>query len=322
VTSACVHVQANGQGWAGEWGLFDDKHTDGFRQVAEVLHAEGALFIAQAFHAGMRADDSLFSDPVVSAVDTEYKSRNVSRQVKGLIDAEIEKLIDDFVLAAKRLDSAGVDGIEIHAAHGYILTQFLCPDLNKRNDKWGGSLENRARLTREVTRRIRAAVSPSFVVGVRLSPEPGFEKAGWNMDPDENVQLAQWLAEDGVDFISVSLFAHAPTHVTAKHASRGETKPLVQIFREAIPKDVVVMACGGINQGSDIRLLKEMGVDVAVMGKTAISTPDFPKLVQADPYYKVTVLPPYSREHLASVDVGAPFLEFLDKGMGMVQKLQ
>merc|ERR1712046_113625 len=220
-----------------------------------------------------------------------------------------------------RAEAAGADGVEIHGAHGYILTQFLCPTLNTRQDKWGGSLENRARLTREVTRRIRAAVSADFMVGVRLSPEPGFEKAGWNMDPDENVKLAAWLCEDGVDFISVSLFAQegAAKHVTKKHADRGETKPLVQLFREACPKDVVVMACGGVNQASDVADLKKLGVDIAVMGKTALSTPDFPRLVQENPDYKVTVFPPYTREHLASVDTSDAFIAMI-QSIGMLAK--
>jgi 2,4-dienoyl-CoA reductase-like NADH-dependent reductase (Old Yellow Enzyme family) len=320
ITSCATHVQPVGQGWAGEWGIFDDKHVEGWRRAAELMHEHGALFFPQLFHAGMRAESSVIAGTAVSCVDTEYTSRKGTHAVRALTEAEIEELIEDFVAAAKRAESAGVDGVEIHGAHGYILTQFLCPDLNKRADKWGGSLENRARLTREVTRRVRAAVSPGFVVGVRLSPEPGFEKAGWNMDPDENVQLARWLCEDGVDFISVSLFApSAATHVTKKHAEQGSTTPLVQVFRESCPKDVVVMACGGVNQASDVAALRELGIEVAAMGKTAISTPDFPLRVQANPAYKVEVMPPYTKEHLRSVDTSEPFINMLGF-MGLVEK--
>merc|ERR1712070_151603 len=117
--------------------------------------------------------------------------------------------------------------------------------------------------------------------------------------------------EDGVDFISVSLFSKSASHVTKKHADRGETKPLVQLFREACPKEVVVMACGGVDQASDVEDLKKLGIDVAVMGKTAISTPDFPRLVQENPDYKVTILPPYTREHLASVDPSDAFIAMI-----------
>lgn len=312
INSCCVHVQANGKGWEGEWALFDDRHTDGYRHVAEAVHKEDALFIVQIFHAGMRADDTLIEGPARSCVDTTYEHRAGTRTVKGLTEDEIQTLIQDFAKAAKRAEDAGCDGVEIHGAHGYILTQFLCPDLNTRSDQWGGpELEDRARLTREVTRAIKAVVSPDFIVGIRLSPEPGYEKAGWNMDPDENVQVAKWLVEDGIDFVSVSLFSHSPTHVTPKHADKPDAKPLIQVFRDAIPKDVVVMSCGGIQSGHDVQSLMDMGVDVAVMGKTAIGTPDFPKKVQEDSDYKVTDLPPWSMAHLESVDVTPPFVEFL-----------
>jgi 2,4-dienoyl-CoA reductase-like NADH-dependent reductase (Old Yellow Enzyme family) len=193
----------------------------------------------------MRADDKIIEGLVRSSIDYEYKHRNDIRLAKALTESEVEQLIEDFVAAARRLEAAGVDGIEVHAAHGFLFTQFLRPDLNNRMDKWGGSFQNRARPTREVTRRIRAVVSPNFIVGVRLSPEPGFEKSGWNMDADETLQLAQWLCEDGVDYIAVS---DAPTHATPRHAECGQSKPLMQIFREACPKDVIVMACGGIHR--------------------------------------------------------------------------
>jgi 2,4-dienoyl-CoA reductase-like NADH-dependent reductase (Old Yellow Enzyme family) len=140
VTSCATHVQKNGQGWAGEWGIFDDKHTAGWRQAANAMHEHGALFFPQIFHAGMRAEKSVIDGTAVSCVDTEYTSRNGSQPVRGLTEVEIEQLIEDFVAAAKRAEEAGADGVEIHGAHGYILTQFLCPTLNTRTDKWGGSL--------------------------------------------------------------------------------------------------------------------------------------------------------------------------------------
>jgi 2,4-dienoyl-CoA reductase-like NADH-dependent reductase (Old Yellow Enzyme family) len=161
--------------------------------MSDAVHETGALMIVQVFHAGMRADDTLIPGPARSCVDTVYKHRGGTRSVIALTEEEIEQLIQDFVLAAKRVEQAGCDGIEIHGAHGYILTQFLCPELNTRTDQWGGpSLENRARLTRRVIQGIRDAVdNEKFIIGIRLSPEPGYETAGWMMDPDENIQVAK-----------------------------------------------------------------------------------------------------------------------------------
>lgn len=319
ITTCASHVQANGKGWEGEWGCFTDDHAEDFREVAEACQAEGSLFIVQAFHAGMRAGEKLIEGPVRSCVDYEFESRGVVRNVKGLSEDEIEELIIDWVAACVRLDLAGCDGIELHGAHGYILSQFQCPELNTREDRWGGCLENRSRLTRELTRRIRAATRPKFLVGVRLSPEALAGAPGWQMGVDEHLQLAQWLCNDGADFISLSLFQPCATYVTPAHAELPESKPLMQVFREACAKDVVVMACGGVKSGDDLRRLAEMNIDVAVTGKTAIGTPDFPRQLEKNPDFEVTVEQPWSSEHLASVDVSPPMVDYLTK-MGLVQK--
>lgn len=139
VNSAAVHVQANGKGWEGEWACFNDVHMEGYRQAAQAIQAEGSLFIVQLFHGGMRADDKLIDGPSRSSVDTFYEHRAGRRPVQGLSENEVEDLIEAFVTAAKRLEVAGVDGVEIHGAHGYVLTQFQCPTLNTRTDQWGAA---------------------------------------------------------------------------------------------------------------------------------------------------------------------------------------
>lgn len=326
VNTCCVHVQANGKGWEGELGCFSDDQLPGYERLVKAIKEVDAdtLIIPQVFHAGMRADEHLIEGMPRSAVDTEYHHRAGVRKCSGLTEEEVETLIEDFIKACKRCQDAGCDGVELHGAHGYILTQFLCPSLNQRTDQWGGSesLENRARIYRRIAQGARQACGKDFIIGMRLSPEPGYEKAGWNMDPDENVQVAKWLAEDGIDYISVSLFGHSPSHITPKHKeSKGEAaKPLVQVFREELPKDVVVMCCGGIKSAADVQTLLDMGVDMAVTGQTAIGTPDFPQKCLADPNFTVTDLPPWTPEFLASVDVSPPFVDFLDAAFRWVKK--
>eukprot|EP00927_Polykrikos_kofoidii_P050556 TRINITY_DN44450_c0_g1_i1.p1 TRINITY_DN44450_c0_g1~~TRINITY_DN44450_c0_g1_i1.p1 ORF type:complete len:384 (-),score=69.48 TRINITY_DN44450_c0_g1_i1:133-1284(-) len=324
VTTCASHVQANGKGWEGQWGCFTEAHAKDFKGVAAACQAEGALFLVQTFHGGMRAVEELIDGPVRSCVDYEFKTRSGDRKVKGLSKAEIEELISDWVSACVHLDAAGCDGIELHGAHGYILSQFQCPELNTRGDQWGGSLENRCRLTRELVRRIRAATRPEFLVGVRLSPVPlvkgdGTKEPGWQMGVQEHIQLSKWLCEDGVDFIHISLFRPCATYVAKEHKKQADPKPLVQIFREACTKDVVVMACGDVKSGEDVRRLSDLGIDAAVTGRTAIGTPDFPRELQKNADFEVVAGYPWTDKHLASVDVSPPFVDYL-KFSGLVQK--
>ena len=135
-----------------------------------------------------------------------------------------------------RAKRAGFDGVELHGAHGYLFTQFLSAEQNRRTDAWGGPLENRARLLRDALRAVRARVGPSFTVGVRLSPENFGNAKG--LDLDESVQTARWLAEDGADFVHLSLWrALEPTAKRpAEHA--------LPLFRAALPPDVAILAAG------------------------------------------------------------------------------
>lgn len=142
------------------------------------------------------------------------------------------------------------------------------------------------------------------------------------MDPDENIQVAKWLAEDGADYISVSLFDHSPTHITPKHKeSKGDAaEPLAKVFRDELPNDVVVMCCGGVKSADDVKKLRSLGVDIAVTGQTAIGTPDFPKLCQKDPNFVVKDVPPWTPEYLASLDVSPPLVNYLDEAFHFVKK--
>ena len=173
VNTCCVHVQANGKGWEGELACFGDQHTPGYEQLVKAIKDVDpeTLLIVQVFHGGMRADESLIEGPPRTCVDTDYHYRAGVRKCKGLSEEEVETLIEDFVKACKRCQEAGCDGVELHGAHGYLLTQFLCPDLNTRTDQFGGkALENRARLLRRVMQGAREACGPDFIIGVRLSP--------------------------------------------------------------------------------------------------------------------------------------------------------
>src|SRR5690606_38337850 len=114
---------------------------------------------------------------------------------------EIENIIDRFADVAKVAQDTGFTGLQIHSAHGYLLSQFLSPLTNRRTDKWGGTLENRARALLEVVRRTRKAVGAAFPVAVKLN-SADFQKGG--LTEDESLQVISWLGDEGIDLLEVS----------------------------------------------------------------------------------------------------------------------
>ncbi|HBH89090.1 MAG TPA: NADH:flavin oxidoreductase, partial [Hyphomonadaceae bacterium] len=132
VMTCAAHVQANGQGFPGQLGVWSDDHLDGLTRLADGLREGGAVSSLQLHHAGIRSPKDIVGQPVGASDDADTGSR-------ALTTEEVEQLRDDFITAAKRAEKAGFDGVEVHGAHGYILAQFLSPEINQRDDQYGGS---------------------------------------------------------------------------------------------------------------------------------------------------------------------------------------
>src|SRR5262249_30331422 len=120
---------------------------------------------------------------------------------RALTDSEIHDLIARFAESARLAEKAGFSGVELHAAHGYLLSQFLAPNVNQRNDRWGGSVENRARILQEIAAAVRRTVSPSFALGVKLNAGD-FVKGG--LEPEDALATMRLLDGIGLDFIEIS----------------------------------------------------------------------------------------------------------------------
>ncbi|MCW5837209.1 MAG: NADH:flavin oxidoreductase, partial [Labilithrix sp.] len=131
VITCAAHVAKDGQGWPGELGVFDDAHVPGLARLADALRARGAASIVQIFHGGLRADVTVSGAPAWSASDDEG--------ARPATEEDLSRVVGQFAAAAARAEAAGVDGVEIHGAHGYLLTQFLSATQNRRRDRWGGA---------------------------------------------------------------------------------------------------------------------------------------------------------------------------------------
>lgn len=302
VMTCASHVQFIGKGFPGQLGIYDDNQIPGHQRLTKEIQSQGALAVIQLHHAGMRTPAEIIGEaPVCPSPESKSGAR-------GLTLEEIHLLRDDFIQAALRAKKAGYDGVEVHGAHGYILTQFLSTELNHRSDEYGGSLENRARIILEIVEGIRKVCGPDFLLGIRLSPER------FGMQLDEIKTLFSWLVEGGqVDFIDMSLWDCFKLPEEENHRDRT----LIQHFADLDRKDVKLTVAGKIRSGQDVRQVMAAGVDFVTIGRSAILHHDFPKLVMADPDF-IPVENPVSRDHLQSEGLSDIFIDYMGNWPGFV----
>lgn len=303
LTMTCAaHVQRIGQGFPGQLGVWSDDHLEGLTRLAAAIKAEGSVAAVQLHHAGMRSPKDLIgTDPVCPSDNAEFGAR-------ALNGAEVEALVEDFIAAAVRAEKAGFDGVEVHGAHGYVLCQFLSAEINQRTDRWGGSLENRARIVREILAGIRARCRPDFQIGLRLSPERFGVKIG------EIRQLAgELMAEGAIDYLDMSLWD------AAKEPEEDEFKgrSLTSWFTDLPRGNVRLGVAGKITSGAAARACLEAGADYVLIGRGAILHHDFTKLVEADPDFRAVALP-VTREHLVQEGLGPAFVSYMSTWKGFV----
>lgn len=301
VMTCAAHVAKDGQGWPGELGIYEDAHVPGLSRLAHALHERRAACMVQLFHGGLRADTSVNNAQPWSA--------SASEGVREATADDIARVIRQFADAALRAQVAGFDGVEIHGAHGYLLTQFLSTVQNQRTDEWGGTLEGRARLLREVVRAVRAKTSSTFTVGVRLSPEDFGNAVG--LDLDESLQVAAWLAEDCVDFVHLSLWR------AQQNSTKRPDVHAVPLFRSVLPDDVRLLAAGAVWTRDEAEGLLARGADGVALARAAILNPDWPlRAIESGWEPK---RPPVTIEELQARGLSAQFAGYMRTWKGFVE---
>ena len=299
--TAAAHVQAVGQGFPGQLGIFSDAHLDALTRLATALRQADTLSSVQLHHAGNRSPKELVGTPVCPSDDPDTGAR-------GLTSAEVEQLRDDFIAAAKRAETAGFDGVEVHGAHGYVLAQFLSADINHRTDGYGGSLENRARIIFEIIDGIRSACRPDFQIGLRLSPE----RFGLKLAEIRDV-AAEVLQQGKIDYLDMSLWDVAKEPVEEEHKGRS----LMSYFTDLPRGNVRLGAAGKIMTAQAALGVLEAGCDFAVIGRAAILRHNFPNRVRNDATYVSPSLP-VTEQHLRDEGLGEPFLAYMKGWPGFV----
>jgi 2,4-dienoyl-CoA reductase-like NADH-dependent reductase (Old Yellow Enzyme family) len=303
LTMTCAsHVQSRGRGFPGQLGCWSDAHVDGLARLAEGIHRHGSLAMVQLHHAGIRAPKEHIEGPPVGPSDhAETGSR-------ALTEAEVAGVVEDFVLAALRAERAGYDGVELHGAHGYLIAQFLSPEYNRREDRYGGSPANRARLLHEILDGIRSRCRADFTVGVRLSPER------FGLVLPEMVELARQLMAGGqVDFLDLSLWDVAKE----PNEEAWQGRSLLSYFSGLERRGVRLGAAGKIYSAADAERALAAGLDFVVVGRAAVLHHDFPRRVEADPAFEMAALP-VTPQYLAAEGLSPTFVEYMRNWKGFV----
>ncbi|NOL51524.1 NADH:flavin oxidoreductase/NADH oxidase family protein [Pelistega suis] len=196
-----VMVAENGKGSINDVVLTDERSLPTLQQWAKAGTQNDTLLIMQINHAGKQSPKVLSPTPVAPSEVALQGMDGFINPPRALTEVEIDTLIQQFATTAKIAEKSGFSGVQIHAAHGYLISQFLSPHHNRRQDKWGGCLENRMRFLVDIYHAIRAVVQPDFLVGLKLN-SADFQKGGF--DETDSLQVVQKMAELGIDFIEIS----------------------------------------------------------------------------------------------------------------------
>ena len=243
IISSHAYVQKVGQAGTGQLGIHNDDMIPGLKEMTAAVHKQNGKIVCQLAHAGFFGNEKLSGQTPIapSAVDGIAEGMR-----KEMTSEEIQTVITAFETAARRAKVAGFDGIQIHGAHGYLLSEFISPLFNHRTDEYGGSIENRARLPLAVLQAVRGAVGADYPVLIKLNCKDFNDKG---LQPADFVEVGKMLADAGIDAIEVS--GGLPISPKTRHSQLGINKQKKEAYFQeearALRKetDVTLVLVGG-----------------------------------------------------------------------------
>jgi N-ethylmaleimide reductase len=289
IIGEATNISKQAIGWYGSPGLYSDEQVEGWKKVLRRVHAKGALMLAQLWHTGRASHSSMRegSEPASASVNPSYWQLDTQlvstpggwvqpSPHRALTVPEIKQIVADYAAAAKRAKDAGFDGIELHAANGYLIDQFLQDGSNQRSDEYGGSIQNRLRLLTEVVESL-LAIWPGNRIGVRVAPGSIFNQ----MHDSDPIALFTAVAKKLSDYSLAYLHVVEP-RIRGKALMEGDSLEsgllAVEMIRPAYRGNLV--ANGGFTPQSAADLIDEGHADAVSFGKLFISNPDLPRRIR------------------------------------------
>ncbi|MSD83902.1 NADH-dependent flavin oxidoreductase [Lactobacillus curvatus] len=261
-----AYINDLGKGFPGQISIANDTLIPSLSKLAHAITDNGSKAVLQLHHAGRLTNHQLLNDaqPVAPSVIADPNGGELPRALTAF---EIEQTIEDYGQAVRRAILAGFSGIEIHGANRFLPQQFFSQQANHRTDKWGDKFAFPIALITRISEVVKKYASEDFIIGYRLSPEETY-KDGYHYT--EAIELAQKLTENGLlDYIHLSQFSAVGTPFVDQNVKR----PLVTMFKEALPKDVALITVGGVRNAQQVTEALEAGADLVAMGIQLIIEP-------------------------------------------------
>jgi 2,4-dienoyl-CoA reductase-like NADH-dependent reductase (Old Yellow Enzyme family) len=264
IVAGHMYVAARGKAHAEMTGIHEDRLVEPLAELARAAHAGGAAIAAQLNHGGRACDPARVPDPVAPSA--------VRASAKAPLPREMTA--ED---AAARAKKAGFDAVQIHGAHGYLVNQFLSPLSNRRTDRYGGSLANRARFLEEVAGAVRSAVGPAYPLLVKLGISDGLEGG---LTVEEGAEVASRLEAFGLDAVETSAgFRGAIAARVTKPEREAYLLPLAAAVRARTGLPVLLV--GGLRSRAVMERVLAQGMDFVSVSRPLIREPDLPRRLEA-----------------------------------------
>lgn len=288
-----VMVDRRAIGEPGNVVVEDERHLDHLTEWSSIVKSGGSVGIVQINHPGRQSPRTLSRHPVAPSAIAVPGTAGSFATPRALTDAEIEEVIERFATTARIVTRAGFDGVQIHGAHGYLVSQFLSPLANQRTDRWGGTPQNRRRFVLELARAMRAAIGDK-VLAVKLN-SADFQRGGF--DEDESIEVVHALAAEGIDLLEISGGTYSSAAMlgvdpTLKESTRQREAYFLDYalrVRAELP-DLPLMLTGGFRTAEAMaEAVASGGIDVVGLGRPLTLQPDAPGQLLDGSLDRVTV---------------------------------
>ncbi len=255
-----------------QMALYKPHHLSAVEKLATALHRFDTALLIQLHHPGAQTRSSLQAAKEIVA-PSAITCPVIGEQARALTQEEISELIKKFTVSAVMAQKAGADGVEIHAAHGYLLNEFLSPKTNTRDDQYGGNTASRCLIVKQIVQRIREVCGERFVISVRM---PAHEHVDGGIDLEEGVRIAEELNKLPIDLLNVTCGTYASMHTFMEpyFFSEGWRRDMVSAIKEKV--SVPVLAVNTVKHATFAeQLLKDNICDYVGLGRAVLADPDF-----------------------------------------------